>query len=158
MSVLATAAIVTVAPVWTARLSRLMPQPAAAALAVPLAAQLACTPVIVAVFGQLTPYAVPANLLAAPAVAPATLAGIACAIAGVAWPDLAGALAWVAGLPAAWLVLVARAGAALPGSGLSWPTGSHGLFLLAAVACLAGAVVYGVMRRRRRAILGRCPA
>jgi len=52
MSVLATAAIVTVAPAWTARLARSMPQPLAAAVAVPAAAQLACTPVIVATFGS----------------------------------------------------------------------------------------------------------
>jgi competence protein ComEC len=157
MSVLATAAIVTVAPAWTARLSRSMPQPVAAALAVPAAAQLACTPVIVAAFGQLTPYAVPANLLAAPAVAPATLAGIACAIAGVVWPGLAGALAWVAGLPAAWLVLVARAGAALPGAGLLWPTGARGLALLSLAVVVGGTAVWAVNRRLRHAILGRCP-
>jgi competence protein ComEC len=157
MSVLATTAIVTVAPVWTARLSRSMPQPAAAALAVPAAAQLACTPVIVAVFGQLTPYAVPANLLAAPAVAPATLAGIGCALAGVGWPGLAGVLAWVAGLPAAWLVLVARAGAALPGAGLGWPTGARGLALLTTAGLLVLFAVWAVKRRLRRAILGRCP-
>ena len=157
MSVLATAAIVTVAPMWTASLARSMPRPAAAALAVPAAAQLACTPVIVAVFGQLTPYAVPANLLAAPAVAPATLAGIGCALAGVVWPGLAGALAWAAGLPAAWLVLVARGGAALPGAGLVWPTGVRGLALLALAAMPVATAVWAVNRRLRRAILGRCP-
>ena len=157
MSVLATAAIVTVAPAWTARLARSMPQPVAAALAVPASAQLACTPVIVAVVGQLTPYAVPANLLAAPAVAPATLAGIGCALAGVVSPGLAAALAWLAGLPAAWLVLVARNGAALPGAGLGWPTGARGLALLSLAALLVLTVVWAVNRRLRRAILGRCP-
>jgi competence protein ComEC len=156
MSVLATGAIVTIAPAWTARLSEHLPRPVAAALAVPAAAQLACTPVIVATFGQLTPYAVPANLLAAPAVAPATLAGIAAAIAGVVVPPLAQLLAWLAGLPAAWLVLVARTGASLPGAGLGWPTGAAGVGALALCASAVTAACAGV-RRRRRAILGRCP-
>jgi competence protein ComEC len=154
MSVLATAAIVVIAPGWTGRLSRTMPQPVAAAIAVPAAAQLACTPVIVAVFGQLTPYAIPANLLAAPAVAPATLAGIGCALAGVALPGVAAVLAWVAGLPTAWLALVARCGAALPGSGVTWPTGGRGLLLLALAGGVVAVAVRIAIRRRRRAILG----
>jgi competence protein ComEC len=157
MSVLATVAIVTVAPTWTARLARSMPRPVAAAVAVPAAAQLACTPVIVAVFGQLTPYAVPANLLAAPAVAPATLAGIGSALVAVVWPGFAGILAWVAGLPAAWLALVARSGAALPGAGLTWPTGARGVGLLTVALAVAAIAVWAVARTLRRAILGRCP-
>src|SRR4051794_2924446 len=157
MSVLATAAIVTVAPGWTGRLSRTLPQPLAAAIAVPVAAQLACTPVIVATFGQLTPYAVLANLLAAPAVAPATLAGIGCALAAPAVPALASAMAWVAGLPAAWLVLVARTGARLPGAGLTWPTGARGLAMLGVVTAGLTVAAWAASRWVRRAILGRCP-
>ena len=157
MSVLATAAIVTIAPLWTARLSRLMPRPLAAAIAVPAAAQLACTPVIVAAFGQLTPYAVVANLLAAPAVAPATLAGIACALLAVVLPGLASAVAWLAGLPAAWLVIVARVGARLPGAGLTWPAGARGVLLLAGSGMALTVAVWAARQWLRRAILGRCP-
>lgn len=112
MSVLATAAIVVLAPPLTARLSRHMPYAAAAALAVPTAAQIACTPILIAAFGQLTPLAIPANLLAAPAVAPATLAGIACALTALVWPGMAAVLAHVAGVPAGWLAIVARTFAA----------------------------------------------
>lgn len=117
LSVLATAAIVVVAPRWTTRLSAHLPRALAAAVVVPAAAQLACTPVLVAAFGQLTPLAVPANLLAAPAVAPATLAGIACALLAVVSPTLAVIPAHVAGLAAGWLALVARTLAAVPGAG-----------------------------------------
>ena len=42
----------------------------------PLAAQLVCAPVVVLLSGQVSLVAVPANLLAAPAVAPATLLGV----------------------------------------------------------------------------------
>ena len=153
MSVLATAAIVLVAPAWTARLARRMPTPIAAALAVPAAAQLACTPVIVAAFGQLTPYAVAANLLAAPAVAPATLLGIGCALVAVVSPALAGLLAWPAGLPAAWLVVVARGMARLPGAAARWPSGWRGLLLLAATAGTAWACARVGRRLRARAML-----
>lgn len=157
LSVIATGAIVLLAPTWTDRLSRRMPRPLAAAVAGPAAAQLACTPVIVAAFGQLTPLAVPANLLAAPAVAPATLLGLAAALVGLVAPPLAAALAWTAGLAAGWLALVARGLAAAPGAGLRWPTGWRGALLLGVVAGLLTIVVRAVRRRRRRAILGSCP-
>jgi competence protein ComEC len=149
MSVLATAAIVLVAPGWTDRLSAVVPRPVAAALAVPAAAQLACTPVIVAVFGQLTPLAIPANLLAAPAVAPATLAGIAAALLAVVAATPAAAAAWLASVPAGWLAVVARTFAAVPGAGLRWPAGARGVSLLAACVAVAVAVVRAVVRRRR---------
>jgi competence protein ComEC len=158
LSVLATAAIVLLAPGWTERLTRWMPRPLAAAVAVPAAAQLACTPIIVAVFGQLTPLAVPANLLAAPAVAPATLLGLAAALVGVVLPPVAAGLAWTAGLAAGWLAVVARSLAAAPGAGLRWPSGWQGALLLGIVAAALFIGVRTVRRRwRRRAILGPCP-
>ncbi|MDQ1697035.1 MAG: competence protein ComEC, partial [Frankiaceae bacterium] len=149
MSVLATGAIVLVAPGWTERLSGSMPRPLAAAVAVPAAAQLACTPVIVAVFGQLTPLAIPANLLAAPAVAPATLAGIVAALLAVVLPSAAAVAAWVASIPAGWLAVVARTFAAVPGAGMRWPEGVGGVLLLAVTA--AGVGVAGRLVRRRQA-------
>ncbi|HEU5033167.1 MAG TPA: ComEC/Rec2 family competence protein [Mycobacteriales bacterium] len=152
MSVLATAAIVTIAPAWTERLARHLPRPVAAAVAVPAAAQLACTPVIVAAFGQLTPYAVLANLLAAPAVAPATLAGIACALVAVVTPAAAALLAHFAGWPAGWLAVVARTLSEAPGAGLHAPAGIRGLTLLTAVTAGSWLVGRTVRRRRRRAL------
>jgi competence protein ComEC len=153
LSVAATAAIVLIAPTWTSRLSRWMPRPIAVAVAVPAAAQLACTPLLVAVFGQATPWAIPANLLAAPAVAPATIAGIVTAAVAVASPTIAAVLAWVAALPAGWLALVARAMAALPGASARWPTGFAGLSLLGAVLLAVVALSQVVVRRRRGALL-----
>jgi competence protein ComEC len=72
------------------------------------------------------------------------------------WPACAGLLAWMAGLPTAWLAIVARTGAALPGSGLVWPTGVRGLLLLTAATAAVATAVWTGARRRRRAILGRC--
>jgi len=90
-------------------------------------------------------------------VAPATLAGIGCALVAVPLPALASLLGWLAGLPAAWLVLVARTGCQLPGAGLAWPTGARGLMLLAGAATALTLTAWGARRWLRRAILGRCP-
>ena len=157
MSVAATAAIVLVAPGWTRRLSRHMPQPLAGAVAVPAAAQLACTPILVAAFGQLTPLAVPANLLAAPAVAPATLAGIACAFLAVVSPAVAVLPAHVAGLAAGWLAVVARTLSALPGAGLRGPSGLAGVALVTGFGGVGWFVVRRLRQRRLRAMLDACP-
>jgi competence protein ComEC len=140
LSVVATAAIVLVAPSWAARLSRRMPRWLAVAVAVPAAAQLACTPLLVMVFGQTTPWAIPANLLAAPAVAPATIAGIVTAGVAVVAPPLAALSAWAAALPAGWLALVARSLAALPGSTARWPAGLSGIVLLGLTGLAAGVI------------------
>lgn len=156
MSVLATFAIVAVSPQWTDLLARRMSRPMAAAVAVPAAAQLACTPVIVLAFGQLTPLAIPANLLAAPAVAPATLIGVGGALVAPVAGWAAEPLAWAGGLAAGWIAVVARTLAAVPGAGLAAPAGWPG------AAALLGVAVLTLLARRLRqrsvhAILGSCP-
>ena len=94
LSVLATGGLVLLAPVWARRWRASgVPRPLAEALAVPLAAQLVCGPVIVLLSGRLSLVAVPANLLVAPAVAPATVLGVLATAAG----PLDGGLARVAG-------------------------------------------------------------
>jgi competence protein ComEC len=156
MSVLATGAIVVVAPRLTDRWARRWPRPLAAALAVSASAQLACTPVIVAAFGQLCPLAVPANLLAAPAVAPATLAGIGMALLAAVVAGTAGRIAPLAAVPTAWLATVARTLAAVPGADARWPAGVHGRVLLGVATAVVTLLVV-TARARRRAILNRCP-
>jgi len=147
LSVLATAGLLVLAPPWREALARRLPGWLADALAVPAAAQVACGPVVVAISAQLGLLAVPANLLAVPAVAPATVAGVVAALlAPVALP-LAQAVAWVGYLPTAWLVLVARVGAGLPGAAVPWPSGAGGGLLLAALSALA---VPLLARRRLR--------
>jgi len=157
LSVLATAAIVLAARPVADRLARRMPRPVAIAVAVPLVAQLACTPVLVLAFGQLGPWAVPANVLAAPAVAPATIVGVLCAATAVPLPALASALAWVAAVPAGWLALVARAFAAMPGAGLRLPAGAPACVAVVAVGLVAALAVRVGRKRRLHAMLGEWP-
>jgi competence protein ComEC len=134
LSVSATGALVLLARPWRDGLrARGVPAGLADALAVPAAAQVACGPIIVALSGGVSLVAVPANLLAAPAVAPATLLGVASAIVSPLWPDGAGFLAWVASWPARWLVAIARTGAAVPIGTVPWPAGLPGALALALV-------------------------
>uniref|UniRef100_UPI0020C79D4F ComEC/Rec2 family competence protein n=1 Tax=Streptomyces sp. TRM64462 TaxID=2741726 RepID=UPI0020C79D4F len=90
--------------------------------------------------------AVPCNLFAELAVAPATVLGFAAlAVAPAAMP-VARVLAECAAWPAGWVASVARTGAALPGAQADWPGGWRGGLLLAAVT----AVLLAVARRLPR--------
>ncbi|MGB9377277.1 MAG: DNA internalization-related competence protein ComEC/Rec2, partial [Mycobacteriales bacterium] len=137
LSVAATAGLLLLAAPWRDALRRRLPPGAAEAIAVPAAAQVACTPLIAAISGQIGLVAVPANLLAVPAVAPATVLGVAAALVSPVWPLAAEFLARLAAVPTSWLVLVARHGAHVPGAVLSWPAGTVGALSLAGVLALA---------------------
>ncbi|WP_447037376.1 ComEC/Rec2 family competence protein [Streptomyces sp. DSM 118878] len=132
LSVLATGALLTLAPRWAAALrKRGVPQRPAEALAAAAAAQAVCAPVVAVLAARVSLVAVPCNLLAEFAVAPATVLGFAAlAVAPVAMP-VAEVLAWGASWPTGWIAEIARTGAALPGSGVDWPGGWRGGLLLA---------------------------
>lgn len=137
LSVLATGALLTLAPRWSQALQRRrVPPRLAEALAAAAAAQAVCSPVVVLLASRVSLVAIPCNLLAEFAVAPATVLGFAAlALAPVAMP-VAGLLAWLAGWPAGWIASVARTGAALPGAEVDWPDGRPGALLLAALTVL----------------------
>ncbi|MGW2339806.1 ComEC/Rec2 family competence protein [Streptomyces sp. NPDC001661] len=142
LSVLATGALLTLAPRWSAALRRRgVPGRLAEALGAAAAAQAVCAPVVAVLAARVSLVAVPCNLLAEFAVAPATVLGFAAlATAPFAMP-VAKFLAWCAGWPTGWIADLARSGAALPGSGVDWPGGWRGGALLAlgtAVLVLAG--------------------
>ncbi len=144
LSVSATAGILVLAPGWRDRLSARMPRWFAEATAVAAAAQVAVTPVLVLMSGQLAPVAIPANLLAGPAVAPATLLGFAVALVAPLHMGLAQLLVRPAGLATGWIIEVAEHTAALPLGVIPWPGGVTGLLLL------AGAVPLAVLVLRHR--------
>jgi competence protein ComEC len=153
LSVLATAGIVVLAPGWRDRWSRRMPRGLAEALAIPAAAQVACGPVVVALSGQLGLLSVPANLLAVPAVAPATILGLLAALTAPVSGQLAHVFAWLAWLPTTWLVHVAQTGAGMPGAALPWRGGFAGAALLV-LGTAVGAVVLRSPRLRRTCAAG----
>ncbi|MEU5535880.1 ComEC/Rec2 family competence protein [Streptomyces sp. NPDC020362] len=134
LSVLATGALLVLAPGWSEALRRRrVPPRLAEALAAAAAAQAVCAPVVVVLSARVSLVAVPCNLLAEAAVAPATVLGFAAlATAPVAMP-VAKLFAWGASWPAGWIARVARTGAALPGGGVDWPGSWAGALLLAVV-------------------------
>jgi competence protein ComEC len=153
LSVLATGAILFLAPHWQGAMHWL-PRPVAEALAVPLAAQVACAPVVVAISAEASLASVPANVLVAPVVAPATVLGAAAAVAAPLSSQAAAVLGWLAGLPASWIVAVAEHGADLPGAVVAWPGGTGGVLAAIAVAFGAAALLPALLRRPLWSILG----
>ncbi|MGW6267930.1 ComEC/Rec2 family competence protein [Streptomyces sp. NPDC055060] len=155
LSVLATGALLTLAPRWSAALRRRrVPPRLAEALAAAAAAQAVCAPVVAVMAARVSLVAVPCNLLAEVAVAPATVLGFATlAVAPWAMP-VAEALAWCASWPTGWIADIARTGAALPGSGVDWPGGWRGGLLLALAT--AGVVLVGRRLVRHPWLCGAC--
>ncbi|MEU5279717.1 ComEC/Rec2 family competence protein [Streptomyces asoensis] len=142
LSVLATGALLTLAPRWSAALRRRrVPPGLAEALAAAAAAQAVCAPVVAMLSARVSLVAVPCNLLVEFALAPATVLGFAVLVTAPVAPPVAEALAWCASWPAGWIAAVARAGAALPGGGVDWPGSWGGAFLLALVT--GGLVLLG---------------
>lgn len=146
LSVLATGALLTIGPRWSAALRRRgVPPRLAEVLAAAASAQAVCAPVVAVFAARVSLVAIPCNLFAELAVAPATVLGFAAlATAPVAMPA-AELLARCAGWPAGWIASVARTGAALPGAEAEWPGGWRGGALLAVVTVL---VVCAVRRIR----------
>ncbi len=148
LSVLATGGIVFLAPVWRDALATWLPRWLAEAVAVPAAAQLACVPVVAALSGEVSLVAVLANLLAAPAVGPATVLGLAGGLVGLPVPVLGRVLGEVAGWCVWWIALVAGQGAALTVPAVPWQADVRGLGLLV-VLCLVAVPLAPRMLRRR---------
>ena len=122
----------------------------AEALAVPAAAQVACAPVVAGLSGSVSLVAVPANLLAVPAIAPATVLGVAAAVVSPVWPAGAEFLAWLGQLAGA--VAGARRAATARGcrpARCPWPGGVAGALLLGVLTVAAAG---------RGAAAGRAPA
>ena len=119
LSALATGGLVLLAPRLTAAISTWAPRPLAVALAVPLAAQLTTTPVIAAISASVSLVAIPANLLAEPAVGPATVLGVGLTVLATLWPAAAGVAAWLPFVPAWWIAEVARVASRAPGRSIA---------------------------------------
>ncbi|GAA3286086.1 ComEC/Rec2 family competence protein [Arthrobacter citreus] len=147
LSVLATAGLILLGPRLTKLLSGYLPWPLAAALAVPLAAQFFCAPVLVLLQPQVPLFSLPANVAVAPVIPLVTIAGMGAAVLASTVPVLAGPLLVAAGAGAAWTAFVARFFDGLPGSLLPWPGGVAGALFMAAVAAAGVGLLWWVGRR-----------
>ncbi len=132
LSTLATAGLLVLGPPWTALLlARRWPHHLATAVASTAAAQALCAPVTVLLAPKVSLVAIPCNVLAELTIAPVTLLGFAALVLDPVSHLAARFLVDLAALPTAWLVAVARYGAALPGAELELPSGLSGAATLA---------------------------
>jgi competence protein ComEC len=141
LSCAATAGLVLLAGPLARRLAPWTGRPLAFALAVPWAAQAACGPVLLLIDPHVPLMSVPANLLATPALVPATVLGLVATLLAPWAPGLALPVAWLAGLATGWIAGVARTFAAVPGARLPWPAGAGGVTALALLTVAGLALV-----------------
>ena len=145
LSALATAAILLAAPPLATALVELsgerIGRTAALVLAVPLVAQLACTPLLILLTPEISVWAVAVNMIVGPLVGPSTVIGMLALLLGVLSPAAAQLLYSVAGGGAHLVLLVARAADALPGSRIAVPEGATGVLLAIAVVLVAAIAV-----------------
>ena len=147
LSVLATAGLVLAGRRLTERWSPRLGRTAAEALALPVVAQLCCAPVLLLLTPAVATYAIPANVLAAPAVGPATVLGLLAGVVDPVCPAAAQALAACAGAACWWVATVARLTSAAPGARADWLPGPAGLVVL--VVAAACTLLLALWRRTR---------
>lgn len=156
LSVLATAALVVIAPAWSRRLTaRGWPKPLADAIAVACAAHVVTAPLVAGISGRVSLVAAAANLAVAPVIAPITVLGSAAAVGCLLWPAGAQLLIRFSGPELWWVLHVARWSAGVPAATVPVPAGVPGVVLVAAgttLALLAAALLW--RRRRFRRALG----
>ena len=147
LSVVATGALLLLAPPLRTWMAQRLPGWLADALAVPTAATLACAPLIASISGQISLASIPANLLAEPAVAPATILGVLAAAVAPVSMGAAQLVARVAGLPCWWLVFIARTFSRLPGAAVPWRDGAAGALTLLALGSGVGLLLWSARWR-----------
>lgn len=133
LSIAATGGLIMLAPGLERQLGRLMPAFFAQLAAIPLAAQLACAPLLIALNPHISIWGVVANMLAAPVVAVVTYTGLASTALATALPSLAQLLVLPALWGCAWLECIAHFFAHLPGAQVNWPGKASGVCSLAAL-------------------------
>jgi competence protein ComEC len=149
LSVLATLGIIVLGRRIIDWMPGFVPRWAAAAVAVPLSAQLLCGPVIVILQPQFSTYSLLANVVASPLVAPVTLLGTAAVPLVVLAPWAATAFIAVAGTFSAGVAATARFTSQLPGASLPWPEGIYGLLTMLFLSVLTYGTVWACGRPRQ---------
>ncbi|GAA6527141.1 ComEC/Rec2 family competence protein [Intrasporangium sp. DVR] len=152
LSSVATLGLLVFAQPWGRVIARGLPRRLAwfgPVLAVPLAAQAVCGPIVVPLQGTVSLIAVPANLLAAPLVAPTTVLGVAVAVLSVVWVGGASVVAWLAGVPAQGIAWVARTCAEVPLGSIDWGDSAGRAVALAGVTAAVLLLAPWAWRRAR---------
>lgn len=148
LSVAATAAILLLVPRWRQALSGWMPRWLAEAIAVPLAAQLVCTPLVAVISGQVSLVAVAANVMAAPLVAPATVFGLLAGLVALVSPAAGQFLAMPAGWAGTGLIEIAEHAAAVALPTVTWGGSASAIATLTLLCGGVGLVLHRLLVRR----------
>lgn len=156
LSVTATSALILLGPPLIRLLMRVMPVFYAEMLAAPIVASLWCTPLILAMSGQVPLYSVPANLLAAPLAPVSMLAGLAAlGFMLLSLPALADLCLRAGGLAAQGIEWAAHTAAHAPGN--PWEPGSSVPAVVCSALCVLALSIalWWVDTRRYRAVTHR---
>ena len=156
LSVTATSALILLGPPLIRLLMRLMPVFCAEMLAAPIVASLWCTPLILAMSGQVPLYSVPANLVAAPLAPLSMLAGlVALGFMLLGLPTAADLCLRAGGLAAQGIEWAAHTAAHAPGN--PWEPGSSVPAVVWSALCVLALSIalWWVDARRYRAVTHR---
>jgi competence protein ComEC len=138
LSVVATAALVVIAPIWSRRLVAAgWPKSLADAVCVACAAQLVTAPLIAGISGRVSLVSAAANLAVATLIAPITVLGSAAAALCLFWPGGAQLLIRFTGPEVWWLLRIAHWSASVPAASVPVPSGLFGVVAVGAVGLLA---------------------
>ena len=129
LSALATLGLLVLTPPIAVRLEKRLPSWLALMIAVTLAAQVMCFPVLLMLQPQLPVYSVLANLLAEPMVLPITIIGLVACLLSPVIPIVSSSLCLLASLPGSYVIFVAHSLATAPMASIAWFSGSLGLGL-----------------------------
>ena len=136
LSVLATAGLLVLSGPLTRVLNRWLPFALSAMLAIPLAAQLACQPVLILLNPTIPVFGVVANVLAEPAAPVATVLGLVACLLLPLLPSVGQFVAQLAWVPSAWIAAVAQFFAGLPMNSIPWAAGAIGVIATGVVTVL----------------------
>lgn len=152
LSVLATLGIITLSP----KLSEAMtmkwkfPRIISEVIAIPVAATIFCTPVVIAISGKLSFASIPLNIMAAPLVPAVTILGFAALLASTIIDPLAGYLAWVSHLAAWPIAHIAEWSYFLPVVEMPFGLVGGGIFLFSLIVTI---YFLNVLRNQSAAVL-----
>jgi competence protein ComEC len=137
LSVVATAALVVIAPMWSRRLVAAgWPKPLADAVCVAWAAQLVTAPLIAGISGRVSLVSAAANLAVTALIAPITVLGSAAAALCLCWPMGAQLLIRFTGPEVWWLLRIAHWATVVPAASVPVPSGVRGVLVVGAAAIL----------------------
>ena len=150
LSVVATAALIVIAPAWSRRLvARGWPKLLADTLSVAIAAQLVTAPLIAGISGRVSMVSILANVAVTATIPPITVAGTAAAALAPLWPGGAHLLIRFTGPELWWLLRVADWADGVPGATVTVPSRMWGVAVVGA-AGVAAVVLWKVGGSWRR--------